>query len=100
MTLTVEQAALRHARQLCLGHRDALLDALSDLDQRSLAAEKWIDLRRIRDEFTHDYPETTGERFARLQLATMNHSRHPAAITNRKIRIALLGCGDGASGRN
>lgn len=23
----------------------------------------------------------------------MNHSRHPAAITNRTIRIALLGCG-------
>lgn len=30
----------------------------------------------------------------------MNHSRHLAAITNRKIRIALLGSGDGASGRN
>lgn len=30
----------------------------------------------------------------------MNLSRHPAAITNRKIHIAPLGCGDGASGRN
>ena len=134
MTLSVEQTALRHAHQLCLGHRDALLDALTDLDQRSLAAadlerlsppdrrmldqfayrytrlqdylgtrlfpailralgeeiaampvldrlarleqlgwlpsaEEWSDLRRIRNEFTHDYPETTEERFARLQLA-------------------------------
>jgi len=135
MTITVEQAALRHAQQLCLGHHDALLDALADLGQRGLAAddlehlnpqdrrlldqfayrytrlqddmgarlfpavlralgeeiaampvldrlnrleqlgwlpaaEEWIDLRHIRNEFTHDYPETTGERFSRLQLAT------------------------------
>lgn len=30
----------------------------------------------------------------------MNLSRHPAAITNRKIRIALRGSGDDASERN
>lgn len=134
MTLSVEQTALRHAHQLCLGHRDALLDALADLDQRGLAAdelehlnprdrrlldqfayrytrlqddmgarlfpailralgeeiaampvldrlnrleqlgwlpaaEEWIDLRRIRNEFTHDYPETLQERHGKLLLA-------------------------------
>lgn len=134
MTLGVEQAALHHAHQLCLDHRDALLDAFTDLDQRRLAAtdlerqnprdrrlldqfayrytrlqddmgtrlfpailralgeeiaampvldrlnrleqlgwlpsaDDWSDLRRIRNEFTHDDPETTEERFARLQLA-------------------------------
>lgn len=33
------------------------------------SAEEWVDLRRIRNEFTHEYPETTQERFERLQLA-------------------------------
>ena len=28
-----------------------------------------MELRRTRNEFTHDYPETTKERFERLQLA-------------------------------
>lgn len=65
MTLPVEQAALRHAHQLCQGHRDALLEQLGWLP----AADEWIDLRRIRNEFTHDYLETPGERIARLQLA-------------------------------
>ncbi len=67
MTLTVEQAALRHARQLCLGHRDALLDALADLDQRSLAADERVNPRRNRDEFTQGHPETPEECFSRLR---------------------------------
>jgi hypothetical protein len=33
------------------------------------SADEWVDLRRIRNEFTHEYPETTQERFERLQLA-------------------------------
>ncbi|MBI5450745.1 MAG: hypothetical protein HY940_05255 [Gammaproteobacteria bacterium] len=32
-------------------------------------AEEWAELRRIRNEFAHDYPESMGERFERLQLA-------------------------------
>lgn len=33
------------------------------------SADEWTDLRRIRNEFTHEYPESTQERFERLQLA-------------------------------
>ncbi|MDP2831770.1 MAG: hypothetical protein Q8Q28_00415 [Pseudomonadota bacterium] len=140
MTATQEQAALRHAHQLCLGHREALQDALADLGQRGLAgedldrlntqdrrlldqfayrytrlqddmgnrlfpavlralgeeiaampvldrlnrleqlgwlpsADAWADLRRIRNEFTHDYPESAGDRLSRLQLAIQAASR-------------------------
>ncbi len=33
------------------------------------SADEWSDLRRIRNEFTHDYPESAHERYERLQLA-------------------------------
>ena len=32
-------------------------------------ADRWSELRRIRNEFAHDYPESLEERFARLTLA-------------------------------
>lgn len=32
-------------------------------------ADRWSELRRIRNEFAHDYPESLEERFARLSLA-------------------------------
>ena len=48
-----------------------MLDRLSRLEQLGWLpdAEKWGELRRIRNEFTHEYPETMKERFERLQLA-------------------------------
>ena len=48
-----------------------VLDRLNRLEQLGWlpSAEAWSDLRRIRNEFTHDYPETPQERFDRLQLA-------------------------------
>jgi len=47
------------------------LDRLNRMEQLAWlpSAEKWGELRRIRNEFTHDYPETMEERFERLQLA-------------------------------
>lgn len=33
------------------------------------SAEEWAELRRVRNEYTHEYPETMQERFERLQLA-------------------------------
>ena len=62
MTLTPERHALHHA------HRGALACALAGLNQRELAAEEWTDLRRVRNEFTHDAPEIIEERFSRQQL--------------------------------
>lgn len=48
-----------------------MLDRLNRLEQLGWLpdAEEWSNLRRIRNEFTHDYPETMEERFERLQLA-------------------------------
>lgn len=48
-----------------------MLDRLSRMEQLGWLpnAEQWSDLRRIRNEFAHDYPETVEERFERLQLA-------------------------------
>ena len=48
-----------------------MLDRLNRMEQLGWLpdAEHWADLRRIRNEFAHDYPETMDERFERLQLA-------------------------------
>lgn len=46
-------------------------DRLNRLEQlRWLdSAAEWLDLRRIRNEFAHDYPSDIEERFARIRLA-------------------------------
>ncbi len=48
-----------------------MLDRLNRLEQlRWLpSAEEWTELRRIRNEFTHEYPESPEERRERLELA-------------------------------
>ena len=50
----------------------ATLDRLNRLEQLDWlpSAEEWAELRRIRNEFAHDYPGTVTERFERFQLAT------------------------------
>jgi hypothetical protein len=128
-----EQQILRFAQATCQTHRDALQEALDDLDSRGLtpddldrlvkadrrlldqfayrytrlqddmgaklmpailrslgedvaamsvldrmnrleqlgwlpSADEWSELRRIRNEFTHDYPESSTERHQRLVL--------------------------------
>lgn len=49
----------------------SMLDRLNRLEQLGWlpSAEEWIELRRVRNEFAHDYPDTVEERFERLQLA-------------------------------
>jgi hypothetical protein len=48
-----------------------MLDRLNKMEQLGWIenAEIWADLRRIRNEFTHDYPETSEERLERLKFA-------------------------------
>ncbi|NNJ84687.1 MAG: hypothetical protein HKP13_07105 [Gammaproteobacteria bacterium] len=48
------------------------------------SAEQWSELRQIRNEFTHDYPDNADERFARLQLA-MASGEHILHIYERFI---------------
>ncbi|MCB2262730.1 MAG: hypothetical protein LGR52_07310 [Candidatus Thiosymbion ectosymbiont of Robbea hypermnestra] len=63
-----------------LGEDVAAMSALDRLDRlEQLAwlssADEWSELRRIRNEFTHGYPETSRERYERLQLAILSASR-------------------------
>lgn len=53
------------------------LDRFNRLEQLGWlpSAEEWAELRRIRNEFAHDYPETPPERLERLQLALASARR-------------------------
>jgi len=55
----------------------AAIDRLNRLEQLGWlpAAEEWTELRRMRNEFAHEYPETPQERFVRLQLAVTSARR-------------------------
>jgi len=55
----------------------AAIDRLNRLEQlRWLpSAEAWMELRRIRNEFAHDYPEGSRARHERLQLALTSARR-------------------------
>ena len=48
-----------------------VLDRINRLEQLNWlpSAQEWIDLRRIRNEFAHDYPEAVEDRHERLTLA-------------------------------
>jgi len=54
-----------------------VVDRLQRLEQLGwlASAEEWMTLRRVRNEFTHDYPETAEERFERLTLAMQSATR-------------------------
>lgn len=73
-------ARLIPAALLALGEEVAAMPVLDRLDRLEQlgwlpSADEWADLRRIRNEFTHDYPETDTERFERLQLAIASAHR-------------------------
>jgi hypothetical protein len=53
------------------------IDRLNRLEQLGWlpSAEEWAELRRIRNQFAHEYPETSQERFERLQLAVTSARR-------------------------
>ncbi len=49
----------------------ANIDRLNRLEQLGWisSSEEWLDLRRIRNEFTHDYPQNTDEKLQKLTSA-------------------------------
>jgi DnaJ-domain-containing protein 1 len=59
----------------------SVLDRLARLEQLGClpSADQWIELRRIRNEVTHDHPDTLEERFLRLQLA-IQAARHAMSM--------------------
>ena len=50
---------------------EPMLDRLDRLEQLGWldSAEEWPDPRRIRNEFTHEYPESMEQRWERFELA-------------------------------
>jgi len=54
-----------------------VIDRLNRLEQLEWlpSAEEWMGLRKIRNNFTHEYPETAEERFARITLAIQSARR-------------------------
>ena len=85
-------ARLMPAVLLALGEEIAVMPVLDRLDRLEQlgwlpSAEEWVELRRTRNEFTHDYPETTKERFERLQLALAAAERVMSIleVMNQKI---------------
>lgn len=67
-----------------------VLDRLARLEQLGWlpSAEQWLELRRIRNEFTHDYPEEVEERFLRLQLA-IRSARQAMSLYESMRTLAL-----------
>lgn len=55
----------------------SVLDRLNRMEQLGWlqSADEWSNLRRIRNEFTHEYPETAQQRFERLDLALKSAGR-------------------------
>lgn len=55
----------------------SMLDRLNRLEQLGWlpSADEWGDLRRVRNEFTHDYPEALAEQYSRLHHALASAQR-------------------------
>jgi DNA primase len=67
-----------------------MLDRLSRMEQLGWLpdAEAWAELRRIRNEFAHDYPETLQERFERLQLALSSAQAVTEIFNSMSVKIS------------
>ena len=67
----------------------SVIDRLNRLEQLEWlpSAEEWGDLRRIRNEFTHDYPETPEQRFEHLQAAIASAQRALEILAGFERRI-------------
>ena len=70
---TPEQLALQQIQSLCLGHVDALQDALKDMSQRGLTPADYAQLsktdRRLLDQFAYRYTRLQDDMGARLMPA-------------------------------
>jgi hypothetical protein len=67
-----------------------MLDRLDRMEQLGWLpdAEEWSELRRIRNEFAHDYPQSKAERFQRLQLALRSAKKLMAIFESMGQKIS------------
>ncbi len=65
------------------------LDRLARLEQLGWlpSADEWAGLRHIRNEFSHDYPDTTEQRFERLQAAVSAAARMSFILTHMSAKV-------------
>ena len=66
-----------------------MIDRLNRLEQLGWlpSGDEWMDLRRIRNEFTHEYPESAAERFERQQLALASARRLLEIFAGIEVKI-------------
>jgi hypothetical protein len=69
------------------------MDRFSRLEQLGWlpSADAWLALRHVRNQFTHEYPDSAAERFERLQVASQAARQllTVAALFNQKIQIVF-----------
>ena len=65
------------------------IDRFTRLEQLGwlASADEWLALRQVRNQFAHDYPDSTPERFERLQAATQAASQLLAIMMNFQTKL-------------
>ena len=98
MNNTPEQLALQQIHAVCLGHVEALTDALQDMQARALNAEEYVHLnkadRRLVDQFAYRYTRLQDDMGARLMpavLKALGEDIVPMSALDRFSRLEQLG---------
>lgn len=98
MNNTPEHMALRQIHAVCLGHVDALTDALQDMQARALSPEEYAHLtkddRRLVDQFAYRYARLQDDVGARLMPAVLHalgEDIGPLSAMDRFNRLEQLG---------
>ena len=98
MNTAPESLALAHARDTCLGHAEALREALADLHLRQLLEQDFVRLRkddrRLLDQFAYRYTRLQDDMGARLMPAILRALQEDIAalsVADRLNRLEQLG---------
>ena len=98
MKASAEQLALQQALSVCLGHAEALEDALEDMRVRALSAGDYTQLnkedRRLLDQFAYRYTRLQDDMGTRLMpavLKALGEEIGPMSAIDRFARLEQLG---------
>ena len=98
MNNTPEKLALQQIHSVCLGHVEALTEALQDMHARALNAEEYAHLnkadRRLVDQFAYRYTRLQDDMGARLMpavLKALGEDIAPMSAMDRFSRLEQLG---------
>jgi hypothetical protein len=94
MNQTPEQLALQHSLALCLGHADALQDALQDIKARGMGVDEYANLgkedRRLLDQFAYRYTRLQDDMGTKLMPASLKALAENEATMSALDRFARL----------